>query len=278
MMPPARVKLDVLRRQLADMQSVLVALSGGVDSSFLLCVAADVLGSRCTALTTVSTAVPEQDETSARALAERVGVRHLVVATDELASPDYARNPVNRCYFCKDNLFRICRDEAHRLEIPHVVDGANADDLRDHRPGLIAAAEAGVRHPLIDANLGKEEIRTLSRSMGLSFWDRPASPCLSSRIPYGLAITPERLAQVAAGERFLRERGFREFRLRHHDHIARLEVPIADLPRLLNADLRTAIVRHLQGLGFAYVTVDLAGFRSGSLNEVLSGRSDTPAD
>jgi uncharacterized protein len=277
-MTTAHDKLGALRRQLADMQSVLVALSGGVDSSFLLCVAADVLGPRCTALTTVSVAVPEQDEAAARALAEKVGVRHLVVATDELALSDYARNPVNRCYFCKDNLFRICRDEAHRLEIPHIVDGANVDDLHDHRPGLTAAAEAGVLHPLIDANLDKSEIRTLSRSLGLSFWDRPASPCLSSRIPYGLAITPERLAQVAAGERFLRERGFREFRLRHHDHIARLELPVAELPRLLNAELRTEIVQHLQAIGFRYVTVDLAGFRSGSLNEVLSDRNDAPAE
>ncbi len=277
-MTTAHDKLGALRRQLADMQSVLVALSGGVDSSFLLCVAADVLGPRFTALTTVSVAVPEQDEAAARALAEKVGVRHLVVATDELASSDYARNPVNRCYFCKDNLFRICRDEAHRLEIPYIVDGANVDDLHDHRPGLTAAAEAGVRHPLIDANLDKSEIRTLSRSLALSFWDRPASPCLSSRIPYGLAITPERLAQVAAGERFLRERGFREFRLRHHDHIARLELPVAELPRVLNAELRTEIVQHLQAIGFRYVTVDLAGFRSGSLNEVLSDRSDAPAD
>lgn len=267
-------KHNALRRHLADMDSALVAFSGGVDSSFLLHVAADVLGSRCTALTTVSAVVPEQDETTARALAYTLGVRHLVVPTDELASPDYARNPVNRCYFCKDNLFRICRDTAERLGFRHILDGANLDDLRDHRPGLTAAAQAGVVHPLVDAALTKEDIRTLSRDLGLSTWDRPSSPCLSSRIPYGLPITPERLAQVAAGERFLRECGFLEFRLRHHDRIARLEVPVAELPRLLAPELRTAIIQRLQQLGFAYVTVDLAGFRSGSLNEVLGAHQD----
>jgi uncharacterized protein len=273
-MTSAHDKHDALRRQLADMDSVLVAFSGGVDSSFLLHVAANVLGSRCTALTTVSVVVPEQDEATARALATALGVQHLVVPTDELASSDYARNPVNRCYFCKDNLFRICRDTAEQLDIHHIVDGANLDDLRDHRPGLTAAAEAGVVHPLVDAALTKDDIRTLSREMGLSTWDRPSSPCLSSRIPYGLSITPERLAQVAAGERFLRERGFREFRLRHHDSIARLEVPVAELTRLLDPELRTAVQHHLRQLGFAYVTVDLAGFRSGSLNEVLGEHRD----
>jgi len=222
-------KLDSLRCCLADLQSVLVAFSGGVDSSFLLWVAADTLGSRCTALTTVSMAVPENDEAQARRLTANLGIRHLVISTNELASADYARNTTNRCYFCKDHLFRICEREARRLQIRAVVDGANADDLGDHRPGLLAAQKAGVRHPLIEVGLRKEEVRALSRRLGLETWDQPSSPCLSSRIPYGMTITPERLAQVSAGERFLRECGFRELRLRHHDHTARLEIPVADL-------------------------------------------------
>jgi uncharacterized protein len=263
-------KLDTLRRHLADMDTVLVAFSGGVDSSFLLRVAAEELGSRCTAITTVSPAVPEHDEQNARRLAASLGVQHLLISTNELESADYARNPVNRCFFCKDHLFRICKEEARRLGLRHIVDGANVDDLRDHRPGLQAAAAAGVRHPLIEAGLGKAEIRAFSRQLGLDTWDRPASPCLSSRIPYGSAITPERLAQVAAGERFLRECGFGDLRLRHHDRIARLEVSLAELPRLLEPDLRSKIVSRMRELGFAYVTVDLEGFRTGRLNEVIA--------
>lgn len=263
-------KHDALRRILDGMGTVLVAFSGGVDSSLLLRVAADVLGDRCTALTTVSMALPEHDEASARQLAIALGVHHLVVPTDELRSTDYARNPVNRCYFCKDNLFRICAEQAASLGIAYIVDGANTDDLHDHRPGLTAAAEAGVRHPLIEAGLGKAEIRALSRSLGLETWDRPASPCLSSRIPYGTPITAERLAQVAAAERFLHAHGFRDLRVRHHDRVARLEVCTNDFARLLDPALRTAIVRRFRELGFAYVTLDLAGFRSGSLNDVLA--------
>ncbi len=261
-------KHATLRRILASMDSALVAVSGGIDSSVLLHVAAAVLGDRCTALTTTSAATPEHDAAMARRLAQQLGVRHIVVATDELTSADYARNPVNRCFFCKAHLFRICDAEATRLGIRTILDGAIVDDLHDHRPGLDAAAAAGVRHPLIEAGFVKAEVREIGRTLGLEGWDRPASPCLSSRIPYGTPVTRHRLEQIAAAERFLASLGFRELRVRHHDPIARIEVPPAELPRLLDPDIRRAVLERFRELGFAYVTVDLAGFRSGSLNEV----------
>ena len=262
-------KLDRLRGLLADLPSALVAFSGGVDSSFLLRVAHEVLGERCLALTTVSPTMPADDLAAARELAARLGVAHLLVEANELDIPGYAENPANRCYFCKDHLFTICVAEAGRRGLAAVLDGANLDDLRDHRPGLQAAAERGVRHVLVEAGLGKADIRAASRALGLPTWDRPASPCLSSRFPYGTRITLEDLQRVEAAERFLRTRGFRELRVRFHDQVARLEVPVAEMPRLLEPTMREEVVRELKRLGFTYVALDLQGFRSGSLNEPL---------
>jgi len=262
-------KLERLRELLAELPSALVAFSGGVDSSFLLRVARDALGARCTALTTISPTMPAEDLASAKELATRLGVTHVLVDANELDIPGYAANPTNRCYFCKDNLFAICLAEAERRGLAVVIDGANLDDLGDHRPGLQAAAERGVRHPLVEARLTKADIRAASRTLGLPTWDRPASPCLSSRFPYGTRITQERLAQVEAAERFLHARGFRELRVRFHDQVARLEVPAADIPRLLDPTTREEVVRELKRLGFTYIAVDLQGFRSGSLNEPL---------
>jgi uncharacterized protein len=202
-----------------------------------------------------------------------MGVAHVCVDTDELAIPGYAANPINRCYFCKDNLFTICAAEAERRSIAVVVDGANLDDLNDHRPGLRAAEERGVRHPLVEVGLSKADIRAASRALGLPTWDRPASPCLSSRFPYGTPITAERLTRVDQAERFLRALGFRELRVRFHDRIARLEVPPEAMPRLLLPDVREAVVAELRCLGFAYVALDLQGFRSGSLNEGLDAEN-----
>jgi uncharacterized protein len=268
-------KVERLRGLLTEIPSALVAFSGGVDSSFLLRVAAEVLGPRCIAFTTVSPTTPADDLEDARRLAAALGVEHVVVDANELDIPGYAENPINRCYFCKDNLFTLCLAEARRRDLAAVLDGANLDDLGDHRPGLQAAAEQGVRHLLVEAGLAKADVRAASRALGLATWDRPSSPCLSSRFPYGTRITGERLARVEAAERFLRGRGFRELRVRFHDTVARLEVPPADMPRLLEPATRAAVVEELRRLGFLYVALDLQGFRSGSLNDALSGPENT---
>ena len=265
-------KLDRLRGLLGELDSALVAFSGGVDSTFLLRVAHEVLADRCVALTTTSATTPADDLAEARAIAGFLGATHVVIDTDELAIPGYAENPVNRCWFCKDNLFVICAAEATRRGLATVLDGANLDDLGDHRPGLSAAAEHGVRHPLVEAELTKAEIREASRALGLRTWDRPASPCLSSRFPYGTRITAERLGQVAAAERWLREHGLRELRVRFHDALARVEVPPADMAAVLG--LRTELVDAFRTLGFTWVALDLQGFRSGSLNEALDSKTN----
>jgi uncharacterized protein len=263
-------KLAALRAALRRMDAALVAFSGGVDSSFLLRVAVEELGERAVALTTRSPTAPEDDEAIARALAEALGVRHLLIDANELDIPGYAENPVNRCYFCKGSLYDICRAEAAKLGIAEIVDGVNRDDLGDYRPGLKAAEEQRVRHPLAEVGLTKGEIRALSRRLGLPTADKPSSPCLSSRFPYGTAITLEGLRKVAGAEQVLHRLGFPECRVRNHDPVARIEVPPADLPRLMEPALRAALVGEIQALGFAYVTVDLRGFRSGSLNETLA--------
>lgn len=270
-------KVARLRELLETFDSALVAFSGGVDSSYLLSEAARVLGSRCVALTTASPTTPVGDLDDAIRLAEALGVTHLVRQTDELAIPGYAENPVNRCYFCKDNLFDICAAEARARQIGTILDGANLDDLGDHRPGLTAASEQGVRHPLVEAGFTKTEIREASRAAGLTTWDRPASPCLSSRFPYGTTITREALARVAAAEAVLHGLGFDELRVRHHDQLARIEVPASAMPRFVDPALREHIATALRRLGYLWVTVDLTGFRSGSLNDALpSVKHDGP--
>jgi pyridinium-3,5-biscarboxylic acid mononucleotide sulfurtransferase len=264
-----QAKLDALREIFAPMPSVIVAFSGGVDSTFVLRVAHETIGDRVLALTTTSPTMPDEDRQSALAMAELIGARHLVIESNELEIPGYAANPLNRCYLCKHNLFTVCEAKAAELRIDEIVDGLNLDDLNDYRPGMQAASEKRVRHPLVEAELTKAEIRDLSRAMDLPTWDRPASPCLSSRFPYGTTITPEGLAKVAAGEQLLHAMGFRVARVRYHGDVARIELEQREMPRIFEAENRDYVDREFKKIGFRFVTIDLKGFRSGSLNEGL---------
>jgi pyridinium-3,5-biscarboxylic acid mononucleotide sulfurtransferase len=266
-------KLEHLREIFRPMRSVMIAFSGGVDSTFVLKVAQDTIGDRVLAVTTTSPTMPDDDRLSALEMAALIGARHLVIDSNELEIPGYARNPIDRCYLCKHNLFTVCGAKARELQIDEIVDGLNLDDLHDYRPGIKAASEKRVRHPLVEAAMSKADIRELSRAMGLSTWDRPASPCLSSRFPYGTQITLEGLRRVEQGERLLHAMGFRVARVRYHGEIARLEVEADEIARLLEPATRATVDRELKELGFRFVTVDLKGFRSGSLNEGLSTRS-----
>jgi uncharacterized protein len=270
-------KLARMRAILAPMRSVIVAFSGGVDSTFVLKVAHDTIADRVLALTTTSPTMPDEDRESALAMAQIIGARHLVVESNELEIPGYAANPINRCYLCKHNLFTVCEAKAAELGIENIVDGLNLDDLHDYRPGTQAASEKRVRHPLVEAELTKAEIRELSRAMGLPTWDRPASPCLSSRFPYGTTITPEGLVKVAAGERLLHSMGFKIARVRFHGEVARLELEQSEIARVFEPELRDIIDREFKKIGFRFVAIDLNGFRSGSLNEGVIENPASPA-
>ncbi|HKY06930.1 MAG TPA: ATP-dependent sacrificial sulfur transferase LarE, partial [Candidatus Binatia bacterium] len=258
-------KFERLSALLSEYDRLLVAFSAGVDSTFLLKAAHMALGDGAIALTANSPSIPAGELAAARQFAGRLGCRHIVLDTNELDNPSYAQNPSNRCFFCKDELYRICRAEADKLRIEVIVDGTNLDDLGDHRPGLKAAAEWGVRHPLVQAEMTKEDIRRYSRQLELPTWDKPSSPCLSSRFPYGTAITRERLKQIGSCELFLKQMSFREFRVRYHGDLARIEVSQSEIDRLLEKSTRDAVVEKFRELGFKFVSLDLQGFRSGSL-------------
>jgi pyridinium-3,5-biscarboxylic acid mononucleotide sulfurtransferase len=266
---PVEEKLTQLRAFIKRLGPTLVAFSGGVDSSFLLAVAAEVLRDRVTALMTLSPSTPPEDVSHAHSLAHALDVRLLTIRHDELAIPQYAANPTNRCYFCKNSLYEICRREAERLSICSIVDGVNLDDLQDYRPGLRAAAEYGIIHPLVEVRFNKREIRQGSRLLELTSWDKPASPCLSSRVPYGTPITARMLAQISQGESFLRALGLRELRVRHHGGSARIEIREEDLGKVSSPQMIHTISEELKKLGFDSVILDLAGYRSGVFNEGL---------
>jgi len=260
-------KLVRLREELRGLGSALVAFSGGVDSTFVLRVAHEELGDRAVALTAISASVAPEEKREAEVLAAELGVRHVSVDSGEVSDPRYAANPTNRCYFCKTELYDLCTAWRERLGLAAIVDGFNADDLRDHRPGHQAGREHAVRSPLAEVGLTKAEIRALSRSLGLRTWDKPQMPCLASRIPYGTPVTPERLVQIGSAESDLRAAGLRSFRVRYHGDIARLEVAAEELDRFSDPAFRQRINRALQARGFTYVALDLEPFRSGRLNE-----------
>jgi pyridinium-3,5-biscarboxylic acid mononucleotide sulfurtransferase len=272
----SRLDADSLERKeaalasaLRELPSLIVAYSGGVDSAYLAFAAHRALSDAVLCVTADSPSYPERHRTVARQVAAQFGFNHLIIRTSEMARPEYRANPANRCYYCKHELYTTLTRIAAERGVATIVDGANADDRGDYRPGRQAAREFGVRSPLDEVNLTKDEIRELSRRAGLPTWDEPASACLSSRIPYHSEVTDEKLRTIERAEQALRALGFRVFRVRHHDELARIEIARAEMPRALEPETSAAIVRELKAAGYKYVSLDLQGYRMGSLNEGL---------
>ena len=264
-------KRDDLLSILRAMPGCAVAFSGGIDSTVVARAAHEALGDRAIAVTADSPSVPRAEIAEAERIATLIGIRHVIVSTQEFANEDYLRNDGARCYYCKSELYSRIEDHLPELQVSIICSGANLDDRGDYRPGLTAAAEHSVRHPLQEANFTKADVRELAKQWGLPTWDKPASPCLSSRLAPGLAVTPERTGRVEAAEAYLRELGLRECRVRYHEgDLARIEVPVSALARFASEEVRIGLVAKMRELGFRFVTLDLEGFRSGSLNGLVS--------
>ena len=270
-------KLEKLRELLTGYGSLAVAYSGGLDSSFLLKVAVDVLGQKAIGVTARSSTYPEREYNESIEFARGIGVRQVVIESEELEIEGFTSNPPRRCYFCKKELFTKLQQVAREEGIDYIADGSNADDVHDFRPGMEAAAELGVVSPLKQAELTKDDIRTLSKQMELPTWDKPSFACLSSRFPYGHEITPDKLQMVGAAEDFLRDLGFRQMRVRHHGDIARIEVLQEDIATISDPEMRRKVTAKLRQIGYHYVTIDLEGYRTGSMNIPLGkvGKSIT---
>lgn len=279
-------KLVVLKNIIKSKGSLAVAFSGGVDSTFLLKVAVEVLGDRVIAVTAKSSTYPEREFKEAEHFAQILGVRHIVIVSEELDIKGFSENPANRCYFCKHELFGKVLAVASENNIQFVADGSNVDDLGDYRPGMQAVKELSVISPLKESGMGKDDIRLLSKEMGLSTWDKQAFACLASRFPYGQKITKEKLAMIDKSEQFLLDLGFKQVRVRHHGDLARIEVSSKEIGRFFDQDLMSLVYIELKKIGFIYVSLDMKGYRTGSMNETLSkteqasftNKEDTPTN
>ena len=275
-MPPTAAladRLAALRARLSELGSVLVCYSGGVDSAFVLAVAHAELGKAAVGMTAVSPSLAPSEKEEAIDLARAIGAEHRLVESSEIDDPSYVQNAPDRCFYCKSELYRIAAQKREEWGLSAIVNGTNTDDLGDYRPGLEAAKNAGVRSPLVELGFTKADVRAGAQAMGLPVWDKPAAACLSSRIPYGTSVTRERLAQIGGFEAALRRLGFRQVRVRYHDELARIELDPSELSRAAEPDVRARVVAAGKEHGFRYVTLDLLGYRTGSHNEVLVGRS-----
>lgn len=270
-------KLERLRTLLKGLDKGIVAFSGGCDSTFLLQVAHEVMGDKVIALTAISPSMAPWEREDAKKLAEWIGAQHIWVESHEMDREEYRANPSNRCFFCKDELFSIAQKEGVKLNMGVVMDGANVDDRGDHRPGRLAAEKYNVRSPLDEVGLTKQEIRDLSKQMGLPTWDKPAIACLASRFPYGTRISTDRINRITACEQILRELGMIQFRARFHDTILRIEIDPVEFDKVMQANIREEIVKRCKEQGFQYIALDLQGYRSGSLNEVLASEEKEAA-
>ncbi|MEA5084888.1 MAG: ATP-dependent sacrificial sulfur transferase LarE [Lachnospiraceae bacterium] len=262
-------KYEKLKQYLKSLESVVVAFSGGVDSTFLLKTAHDVLGKKAIAVTARSLSFPKRELEEARAFADENKIEHIIVDSEELDIDGFSKNPLNRCYLCKSELFTKIKIIAEQKGIKNIAEGSNVDDNGDYRPGLMAVAEFGIKSPLRHVDLSKEEIRHLSKEMGLYTWNKQSFACLSSRFPYGESITPDRLSMIDQAEQFLLDLGFHQVRVRYHDNLARIEIDESGFEKMLNKQLREKIHAKFKQIGFTYVSVDIKGYRTGSMNETL---------